>query len=53
MIFTELSHAHITFVIGLPGSGKSYLLNYLKENPFIEPDLIKQKDEKFKISYEK
>jgi GTPase SAR1 family protein len=37
MIFTELSHAHITFVIGLPGSGKSYLLNYLKENPFIEP----------------
>jgi hypothetical protein len=49
MIFTELSHAHITFVIGLPGSGKSYL----KENPFIEPDLIKQKDEKFKISYEK
>ncbi len=37
MIFTELSHPHVTFIVGLPGSGKSYLLNYLKENPFIKP----------------
>jgi len=26
----------VTFVIGLPGSGKSYLLEYYKSHPFIE-----------------